>query len=56
MNTKVILAGAGCGSGTQTRELQEVLAGVCCVAGPQRLLDTIRLPENADVHLKIRTS
>lgn len=37
----VYLAGTGCGPGTQTAELETVLAHVSVVAGPERLLKTI---------------
>ena len=35
----VYIAGAGCGAGTQTRELQDVLTQVEILVGPQRLLE-----------------
>lgn len=37
----VYLAGTGCGTGTQTAELERVLAHVTVIAGPERLLQMI---------------
>ena len=37
----VYLAGTGCGTGTQTAELETALAHVSVIAGPERLLQTI---------------
>ena len=38
----VFLAGAGCGAGSQTAELQSVMKRAAVVAGPERLLATIQ--------------